>query len=174
MAHYDALTGLPNRSLLADRLSRAMLLAVRQGHRITVCYLDLDGFKQVNDRHGHQVGDQLLVVLAERMRRTLRDSDTLARIGGDEFVALLHDQVEQATSYASVERLIAEVARPVPLDGVEIGVSASLGMTFYPQLPAVDAEQLLRQADQAMYRAKEGGKNRYCIFADDDSAPWTE
>lgn len=171
LAHHDALTGLPNRSLLADRLGRAMRLAARQGRRIVVCYLDLDGFKEVNDRYGHAVGDQLLQALADRMRRTLRDSDTLARIGGDEFVALLHDPAEQPTSYASVERLIAEVARPVQINDDEIRVSASLGMTYYPQAQAVDAEQLLRQADQAMYRAKQGGKNRYCVFAADATPP---
>jgi len=164
MAHYDGLTRLPNRTLLADRLQQAMSLAVRRRQIVAVCYLDLDGFKEVNDRYGHAVGDELLIALAAIMKQELRESDTLARIGGDEFIAVLLDLADEESSLITVERLIQTVARPIQLGGIVIQISASLGVTFFPQPDAVDADQLLRQADQAMYQAKSGGKNRYCVF----------
>lgn len=164
MAHYDGLTRLPNRTLLADRLQQAMSQAVRRKQIVAVCYLDLDGFKEVNDRYGHAVGDQLLIALAAIMKQELRESDTLARIGGDEFIAVLLDLADEESSLITVARLIQTVARPIQLGGDVIQVSASLGVTFFPQADAVDADQLLRQADQAMYQAKSGGKNRYCVF----------
>ena len=164
MAHYDALTGLPNRSLLSDRLHQAMAMAIRRGQKIAVCYLDLDGFKPVNDNYGHPVGDQLLIALAGRMKLVLRESDTLARVGGDEFVAILLDQPDNGSSLTTVERLVHAVAQPVRVGDHEIRVSASLGITFYPQRMSLDADQLLRQADHAMYQAKQAGKNRFCVF----------
>jgi diguanylate cyclase (GGDEF)-like protein/PAS domain S-box-containing protein len=161
IAHFDALTHLPNRVLLADRLHQAMAQAQRRGQRLAVIYLDLDAFKAVNDRHGHEAGDQLLVAMSARMKQALREGDTLARIGGDEFVAVLLDVT---ASEPMLDRLLAAAAQPVQVGDVLLQVSASLGVTFYPQPDEVDADQLLRQADQAMYQAKLAGKNRYHVF----------
>lgn len=164
IAHYDALTGLPNRVLLADRLSQAMIQIQRRGLRLAVAYLDLDGFKSANDDHGHAVGDRLLMTLATLLKGALRKGDTIARLGGDEFVAVIMDLDDSEASLETLNRLLEAAAQPVSLDGLELQVSASLGVTFYPQAEEVDAEQLLRQADQAMYQAKLAGKNRFHIF----------
>ena len=163
IAHYDTLTTLPNRVLLADRLQQALAQALRRGTRLAVVYLDLDGFKAVNDSHGHDAGDQLLIAVAHRMKQALREGDTLARIGGDEFVAVLLDLVDIEAS-ALLTRLLTAAAEPVQVNDLVLQVSASVGVTFYPQAGEIDAEQLLRQADQAMYRAKLAGKNRYHVF----------
>lgn len=164
IAHYDMLTLLPNRVLLADRVHQAMTAARRRQQLLAVAYLDLDGFKAINDRHGHGVGDKLLVALSAGMKQTLRESDTLARLGGDEFIAVLLDLPNAAASVPMITRLLAAAAQPVQVDGLTLGVSASIGVTFYPQLEEVDADQLFRQADQAMYQAKLTGKNRYHFF----------
>ena len=164
IAHFDALTGLPNRSLLADRLHQAIVQSLRRGQRLAVAFLDLDGFKAVNDNHGHEAGDQLLVAVAQRMKLTLREGDTLARIGGDEFVAVLLDLADIDACVPMLKRLLDAAAQPVPFGDVMLQVSASLGVTFYPQAEDMEADQLLRQADQAMYQAKLAGKNRYHLF----------
>jgi diguanylate cyclase (GGDEF)-like protein len=167
LAHYDALTGLPNRSLLADRLQQSMLRAIRQGSWLAIAYLDLDGFKAVNDRYGHDMGDRLLTVLAMRMKHVLREGDTLARIGGDEFVAVLGDLPDIERCEPLLARLLEAAAEEITIDDTSMRVSASLGVTFYPQAEAIDPDQLLRQADQAMYQAKLLGKNRYHLFDTD-------
>jgi diguanylate cyclase (GGDEF)-like protein/PAS domain S-box-containing protein len=164
IAHYDALTSLPKRVLLADRLRQGMASAQRRGQLLAVVYLDLDGFKAINDTFGHEVGDQLLMALAERMRSALREGDTLARLGGDEFVAVLGDLADTTDSVPILTRLLAATAQPITLGDTPLQVSASLGVTFYPQEEATDADLLLRQADQAMYQAKQAGKNRYHVF----------
>jgi diguanylate cyclase (GGDEF)-like protein/PAS domain S-box-containing protein len=164
IAHYDALTNLPNRVLLTDRLHQAMAQAQRRGQRLVVAYLDLDGFKAINDRHGHDAGDQLLMAVATRMEQSLRKGDTLARMGGDEFVALLVDLAYVAASVPTLTRLLAAAAQPVHFGDIVLQVSASLGVTFYPHTEDGDADQLIRQADQAMYQAKLAGKNRYHFF----------
>jgi diguanylate cyclase (GGDEF)-like protein len=164
IAHYDALTGLPNRVLLGDRLHQAMVQAYRRGQQLAVAYIDLDGFKAVNDHHGHDAGDQLLMVLASRMKLSLREGDTLARLGGDEFVAVLLDLADVEASVPMLTRLLAATAAPVEVGDLTLRVSASVGVAFYPQADEMDADQLLRQADQAMYLAKLSGKNRYHIF----------
>ncbi|MBP9904362.1 MAG: EAL domain-containing protein [Rhodoferax sp.] len=164
MAHFDALTSLPNRRLLADRLQQALVQAVRRGQTLALAYLDLDGFKLINDTHGHAVGDQLLIALATRMKQALREGDTIARISGDEFVAMLVDLSDTAASVPLLHRLLAAVGEPVQVGGLSVQVSASLGVTFFPQEQDIEADQLLRQADQAMYQAKVAGKNRYHVF----------
>lgn len=164
IAHYDALTSLPNRVLLSDRLQLAMAQAHRRGQQLAVAFLDLDGFKAINDKQGHEAGDQLLVALANRMKRTLRDGDTVARLGGDEFVAVLVDLDDVSACQPLLSRLLAAAAQPIQYEDYQLQVSASLGVTFYPQSDDIDADQLLRQADQAMYQAKLAGKNRYHIF----------
>lgn len=164
-AHYDALTGLPNRSLLTDRLQQAMAQTVRLGTHLAVVYLDLDGFKSINDLHGHDAGDHLLVVAADRMKHALREGDTLARIGGDEFVAVLFDLPDVDACVPLLKRLLSAAAEEVMRKGCALRVSASLGVTFFPQHGEADSSQLLRQADQAMYQAKMAGKNRFCFYA---------
>jgi diguanylate cyclase (GGDEF)-like protein/PAS domain S-box-containing protein len=164
IAHFDTLTGLPNRVLLADRLRQGMMQVQRRDQRLAVVFLDLDAFKIINDTHGHAAGDQLLNAVANRMKMALREGDTLARIGGDEFVAVLLDLDNTDASEPMLSRLIEAAAQPVYVDGLVLQVTASLGVTFYPQADEVDADQLLRQADQAMYQAKQEGKNRYQIF----------
>ena len=164
IAHFDALTNLPNRLLLADRLQQAMNQAQRRGQQLAVVYLDLDGFKTVNDRHGHSAGDHLLIALARHLKAVLRDGDTLARMGGDEFVAVLIDQTNVVSSLPLLTRLLRAAEQPVQMGDLVMQSSASLGVTFYPQAREIDADQLLRQADQAMYQAKVAGKNRYHVF----------
>lgn len=164
IAHFDQLTSLPNRVLLADRLRQGMTQAQRRDQKLAVVFLDLDAFKIINDTHGHAVGDQLLMTVANRMKLALREGDTLARIGGDEFVAVLLDLDDTSASEVMFKRLITAAAEPVQIDHLVLQVTASLGVTFYPQIDEVDADQLLRQADQAMYQAKQEGKNRYQIF----------
>ncbi|MDD5717887.1 MAG: EAL domain-containing protein [Sulfuricurvum sp.] len=164
IAHYDPLTGLPNRVLNADRLRQAMLQAQRRNEQIAILYLDLDGFKEVNDTYGHSTGDQLLIALASHMKQALRESDTLSRLGGDEFVAILTDLHEHSIAFPIIERLQKAASMEIQIDDLFLQVSASIGGTFYPQYDPVDADQLIRQADQAMYEAKQSGKNRYHIF----------
>jgi diguanylate cyclase (GGDEF)-like protein len=141
-----------------------MAQAKRSGNRVMVAYLDLDDFKMVNERYGHDVGDKLLVALGQRLSDHLREGDTLARLGGDEFVAMLIDAGDGDTMLPLVARLIGAAAQPFALDGLTLKTSASVGVSIYPQPGDLDAEQLLRQADQAMYQAKLAGKNRFHLF----------
>jgi diguanylate cyclase (GGDEF)-like protein len=164
IAYYDALTGLPNRMLLIERLSKAMAEAVQRRKKLAVVYLDLDGFKDVNDTYGHDIGDHLLRAIAQRMQHCLRQKDTLARLGGDEFVAILGDLDNHSTDELIVNRLLMAAAQPIQIGDIAIRVSASLGISLYPQASSMNADQLLNQADQAMYQAKLAGKNGYCFF----------
>ena len=166
VARYDALTKLPNRALLGERLEQALNQTRRRGQHLAVVFIDLDGFKAVNDTHGHEAGDHLLITLAERMKGALRDGDILARLGGDEFVAVLLDLADVDASAPMLNRLLDAAARPFQFGQAQLQVSASLGVTFYPQAQAQDLEpdQLLRQADQAMYQAKQAGKSRFHVF----------
>ena len=167
-AHFDELTRLPNRVRLAQMLQAALHTSQREGSLLTVCYLDLDHFKPVNDRFGHEVGDRLLLELANRMRRSLRSwaggDDVVARIGGDEFVLLLRTTTLEESRHA-VERVLHQVCQPYTLgvDGGPVTVTASIGATVYP-LDDADAETLLRHADHAMYGAKQAGRNGYLFF----------
>ncbi|WP_413699136.1 EAL domain-containing protein [Psychromonas sp. KJ10-10] len=170
IAHYDILTNLPNRVLLSDRLSQAMLQCRRIGNSLAVVFLDLDGFKAVNDTYGHNMGDQLLVAIAGRMKKVLRKGDSLARIGGDEFVAVLTGLSTVEECEPVLERFLSVASESITIDGIVLNVSVSIGVTLYPQ-DHVDTDQLMRHADQAMYVAKESGKNRYHFFdtAQDDA-----
>jgi diguanylate cyclase (GGDEF)-like protein/PAS domain S-box-containing protein len=163
IAHYDALTNLPNRVLLADRLSQAMVQCQRRNQSLAVAFMDLDGFKAVNDNYGHNVGDELLIAVSQHMKEALREGDTLARIGGDEFIAIMVDLENSEDSKPVLKRLLKAASKPVTLGNVVMEVSASIGITLFPQ-DGVDAEQLMRHADQAMYVAKQAGKNRYHLF----------
>jgi diguanylate cyclase (GGDEF)-like protein/PAS domain S-box-containing protein len=163
IAHYDSLTNLPNRVLLADRLSQAMVQCQRRNQSLAVAFMDLDGFKAVNDNYGHNVGDELLITVSHSMKAALREGDTLARIGGDEFIAIMVDLENGEDSKPVLKRLLKAAANPVKVGDVVMQVSASIGVTVFPQ-DGVDAEQLMRHADQAMYVAKQAGKNRYHLF----------
>ncbi len=162
-ATHDALTGLPNRTLLIDRLGHSMSRALRNGSSAAVVFIDLDGFKNVNDSLGHMVGDQLLVEVATRIRSTLRAEDTVARLGGDEFVVLIEDLRHTEDAAALTQKLLAEIARPLLLAEHNLAISASAGIVFYPA-DGGDVHDLLRNADVAMYAAKRLGKNQYHLF----------
>ena len=162
-AGHDPLTGLPNRSLLADRLNQAISNSQRRDKLLVVGLIDLDGFKEVNDLYGHELGDQLLNDVAQRFLHVVRGGDTVARLGGDEFVLLLTDIADMDEMEAALDRILIDVARPYQIDGRQVRVSASIGVTVYP-LNDADPESLLRHADQAMYQAKLAGRNRYSLF----------
>ncbi|WP_168194955.1 sensor domain-containing protein [Chromobacterium phragmitis] len=163
VAHYDPLTGVPNRRLLSDRLRQAIVRATRSGKSCAVCFLDLDGFKAVNDQYGHAVGDQLLVAVSNNLKAILRGDDTLARLGGDEFVVLLSEVGSPEECMLVLDRVLATASRPMRVGESEVNVTASIGVSLFPQ-DNVDPDTLLRHADQAMYLAKDAGKNRYQLF----------
>lgn len=163
VAHFDVLTDLPNRLLLTDRLQQGVMLSNRLNQSLAILYLDLDGFKVVNDKHGHDVGDELLIALAHRMKSAMQEADTLARIGGDEFVALLHDVGDQRACGLLIGRILKACSDPISLRGNLFKVSTSIGATIYPN-DSANADELIRHADQAMYEAKLSGRNCYRLF----------
>ena len=163
VANYDALTGIPNRRLLVDRLGQSIAHARRSGRMLAICYIDLDGFKIVNDRHGHETGDRLLVDITRRLHEILREGDTLARLGGDEFVVLFNELSHKSECFQVLDRITQAIAAPMQIGGFQVAVSASIGVTFYPA-DDEDGDTLLRHADQAMYIAKQSGKNRYHLY----------
>ena len=163
LAHFDPLTHLPNRRLLADRLQLVLAQCHRTGQMLGVCMLDLDGFKPVNDKYGHEVGDQLLIEVAHRLQESVRGGDTVARLGGDEFVLLLGQLTNGKELEDALRRLLHILALPYSIGNESIIVSASIGVTLHPN-DRGDADTLLRHADHAMYLAKEAGKNRYQQF----------
>jgi diguanylate cyclase (GGDEF)-like protein/PAS domain S-box-containing protein len=169
-AFHDALTGLANRALFADRLEHALARTDRAATPVAVLFVDLDDFKAVNDGSGHAAGDALLVAVAERLRRVLRPSDTIARLGGDEFAVLIEDAADLTQAQAAADRLLDAFAQPFPAAGGEVRVTASVGIAS-GAVGQNDAAELLRHADVAMYAAKEAGKGRSAVFAADmDSA----
>ncbi len=161
-ANYDALTGLPNRNLLRDRL-RLALFGQRMPRALAVVFIDLDHFKFVNDSLGHSVGDKLLKAMAERLRLMLRDGDTVARLGGDEFVIVLNDTSSEEVIYRAMLRIAAGVAEPIQIDGKELVVTCSAGISLCPQ-DGPDVDTLLKNADAAMYRAKDRGRNNFQFY----------
>ncbi|GHU32480.1 GGDEF domain-containing protein [Betaproteobacteria bacterium] len=163
MAHYDALTDLPNRVLLADRLNMAIAQARRYKRCLALVCLDIDGFKKVNDIHGRDAGDLLLITIARKLRGALRDSDTLARLGGDEFALMITDLEGCAECEHVVARFLRVIATPFEIEQKTLQLSASMGVTLFPADDA-DADTLLRHANYAMYQAKQSGKNRYYLF----------
>jgi diguanylate cyclase (GGDEF)-like protein/PAS domain S-box-containing protein len=163
VAYYDALTGLPNRSLLTQRLDQALRNSQHTGQALAVCVMDLDGFKQVNDTLGHHAGDALLKEIAQRLQLTIRSDDTAARLGGDEFVLLLGGAGLEPHFEDILRRILDAISRPVSIGAHTAQVSGSIGATLFPG-DSSEADQLLRHADQAMYKAKTSGKNRYQIF----------
>jgi diguanylate cyclase (GGDEF)-like protein len=163
MAYHDALTDLPNRRLFEDRLTVALAHARRKTQMAAVMCLDLDRFKVVNDTMGHALGDLLLQSVAERLTGLMRDSDTVARVGGDEFTLLLPDVARAEDTVEVAERTLEALRQPWVLNGHEFCVTASIGIAMCPN-DAEDAESLLRNADTAMYRAKDSGRNNYKLY----------
>lgn len=163
LAHYDALTQLPNRVLLADCLQLALSHANQSGKMLGVAYLDLDGFKPVNDSLGHKAGDLLLMEVAQRLKNGIREGDTVARLGGDEFVILLSGLATIDECRSTLEAILSDLAAPYWLQGREVRISASIGVSLYPSDQG-DPDTLMRHADQAMYAAKQLGRNRYHLF----------
>ena len=162
-ANHDALTGLPNRNLCSDRLAQAISYAQRYGHTVWVAFVDLDNFKLVNDNLGHDAGDQLLRTVAARLSACVRDTDTVARMGGDEFVLVLLDGHDATPSQAMLRKILDSISAPVELAGQEHLVTCSMGVSLYPA-DSSDPQLLMRYADIAMYRAKEGGRNQVQFY----------
>jgi diguanylate cyclase (GGDEF)-like protein/PAS domain S-box-containing protein len=163
MAYHDTLTGLPNRKLLEERLKEALEIAQANNRLSAILFLDLDGFKQINDTYGHRIGDLLLKAVANRLKNCLRGSDTVARLGGDEFVVLLPAIPGQSNIQTVADKIINNLSQPFALEGKTISITTSLGISAYP-LDSESSDELIIKADAAMYRAKEGGKNGYAFF----------
>jgi|TARA_B100001105_G_scaffold228125_1_gene199054 diguanylate cyclase (GGDEF)-like protein/PAS domain S-box-containing protein len=164
LAYYDALTGVPNRRLLEDRLEHAIRHAHRKEMLLAVMFMDLDRFKEVNDTLGHAVGDDLLLQFTTRVKDCLREDDTLARLGGDEFIVLLPEMERLSDVFAVADRLIEANKRPYQINGNQINVGSSIGISLYPE-DGTTVQELINGADIAMYRAKREGRNRYKLFA---------
>jgi diguanylate cyclase (GGDEF)-like protein len=163
MAHHDCLTGLPNRTMLAERLTQAIALAKRHQTNIAVLFIDLDRFKTINDSLGHAVGDSLLQLVAQRLRSTMRESDTVSRHGGDEFIVLLPEIGNKKNIEAMADTICAEVRKPYFLVEQDLRIGVTIGISIYPA-DGTDAETLIQNADVAMYDAKDAGRNRYHFF----------
>jgi diguanylate cyclase (GGDEF)-like protein len=165
-ANHDPLTGLPNRLLLADRLSQALARSDRNGTGLAVLFLDLDGFKPINDRMGHDAGDKALIEIANRLSSIVREADTVARVGGDEFVIVISDldkssELARTTGCAIAEKCLEAIAVPIEIKGESQIVGFSIGIAFGDRTSTVD--ELLSGADSAMYLAKQQGKGRYVV-----------
>ena len=169
LAFYDGLTGLPNRELFGDRLGLALTQAHRKNEKVAVMFMDLDRFKDVNDTLGHGVGDHLLRIVAERLKSTLREGDTIARIGGDEFTAILTAMHGPSDAVNVCEKILKEIERPVMLEGRSFCVTSSIGLSVFPD-DGEDPKALMKKADIAMYRAKDLGRNNYQFYTLDMSA----
>ncbi|MDP1634057.1 MAG: GGDEF domain-containing protein, partial [Gallionellaceae bacterium] len=165
LAHYDYLTDLPNRALFLDILDRSISLARRNKHKAAVLFLDLDGFKKINDTLGHDAGDLLLKGVAGRLRLTIRDSDTVARVGGDEFILLLNNISTEANAALVAAKILTALAVPFDLMGQHGHVGGSIGIALFPD-DANDTRELVKQADEAMYLAKQSGKNNCKFYGD--------
>ncbi|MHB1245245.1 MAG: diguanylate cyclase domain-containing protein [Sulfuriferula sp.] len=163
LAQHDALTDLPNRTLLNDRLAQAILLSQRHGKQFALMFLDLDRFKHINDSLGHAIGDQLLQSVAKRLTSTVRGSDAVCRLGGDEFVILLADVEHAEDAARSAQKMLTILATPHKIERHELHIEASIGISVYPD-DGRDAETLIKSADTAMYHAKENGRNNYMFF----------
>ncbi len=166
-AFYDPLTKLPNRTLLRDRLQQALTLSARSHHYVAICYVDLDGFKQINDVYGHDAGDIVLIEVAKRLTLTVRQHDTVARIGGDEFVLVINDLVNPNDSIPVLDRIVADLTQPIPIGNNFVTVGASIGVSVSQQ-HGTNPGALITLADKAMYKAKSSGKNQWCFYGNMD------
>jgi len=164
MAQHDPLTGLPNRALFSDRVQRELAYARRHDGRFAMIFLDLDKFKAINDNYGHAVGDRLLQQVAARLREVVRASDTVGRIGGDEFVVLMGELVAANTALALADKIRQAVRHPYRIDGRELNISCSIGVAIYPD-DGDNEVALFKSADEAMYHAKEDGRDAIRLAA---------
>lgn len=164
LSQHDELTGLPNRAMLRDIVQKAISQASRTQQLVAVMFIDLDGFKPVNDQFGHLVGDRLLRAVSERLRSAVRQSDAIARVGGDEFVAIAYDVETVASASAMAEKLLEALSAPFMVRGNRLAVSASVGIAVFPA-DGLDVETLMNKADQAMYHAKLAGGHGYHFYA---------
>jgi diguanylate cyclase (GGDEF)-like protein len=161
---HDFLTGLPNRALLQDRLARALTYAARYLHIVWVVFIDLDGFKNINDTLGHKAGDTVLKEMAKRLQFLIRESDTASRLGGDEFVLILQEEhLDGKEILRAVERIMKMVAQPMTVDGQQVLLGCSVGLAAFPA-DGTDANTLVEHADAAMYRAKQNGRNNFRFY----------
>jgi diguanylate cyclase (GGDEF)-like protein/PAS domain S-box-containing protein len=167
LAHYDVLTGLPNRELFTDRIEHALANAYRQGEQVALLFIDLDHFKQVNDTLGHSAGDELLRQVAQRLKNNIRENDTAARLSGDEFTVILEHFHHRQDVEILTRKLLTELSLAYSIKGREVTICASIGIAFYPN-DAEEIEKLIRCADQAMYKAKENGRNTHAFYAKED------
>jgi diguanylate cyclase (GGDEF)-like protein len=172
VAMHDTVTGLPSRLLFMETLEHAVVQAQRHGRPLAVMFIDLDRFKLVNDTLGHEAGDTLLKEVARRLKLRLRKGDTVARLGGDEFVMLLEDITSTRDTLLVAQKLISDIAAPYSVAGEQVTVTASIGVSRYPE-DGADSATLLRHADAAMYRAKSNGRNLCQLYSDRYSAPPT-
>jgi len=169
MATHDSLTGLPNRNLLQDRVSQAIGYAERMQRELAVLFIDIDRFKNINDSLGHAAGDQLITIMAQRLRAAVRTVDTVARVGGDEFVVILTDLSRESDIAKVLPGLLAAITQPMPVDGHQLTVTGSIGISVYPR-DGRDVSTLLKNADTAMYRAKDAGRNGYRFYTQEMNA----
>ncbi|MEY2631441.1 MAG: hypothetical protein RIR00_95, partial [Pseudomonadota bacterium] len=163
LAHYDPLTQLPNRTLFDDRLGQALIAARRHQNTLALMFIDLDRFKQINDTLGHEIGDQLLIAVSQRLQATIRACDTISRHGGDEFLVLLPEVRSDLDAMNVARKLLARLGEPLELDGHQLVITSSIGVAIYPQ-DGLNAAELIRAADLAMYRAKQTGRNNAQFF----------
>ena len=163
MVHFDVVTGLPNRTLFFDRFKNALAQAKRHDQKLAILFLDLDGFKSVNDTFGHVAGDTVLKEVATRLPKAIREVDAVARFGGDEFVLLLNNVKNEKNTALVADKIMAALSEPFIIDGETCKIGASIGISIFPD-DDVDMDSLISQADTAMYTAKNGGKNNYRFF----------
>jgi diguanylate cyclase (GGDEF)-like protein/PAS domain S-box-containing protein len=163
LANHDPLTDLPNRRLLEDRLAQAIASARRNASQVAVLFIDLDRFKPINDTHGHRIGDLMLQAIAKRLRGLLREVDTVARVGGDEFVVVLPDIHTRDAARETAQRILDAMVQPYAIEGHSLGVTPSMGVALYPH-DAMDVGELIDRADDAMYAAKEAGRENFQFY----------
>ena len=167
-ANHDALTGLPNRNMLHDRIGQAITYARRVSGRLAVLYFDLDHFKPINDNFGHQTGDELLIAMSARVKAIIREEDTLARLGGDEFVLLMRNIAQETDAAVVAQKLLHALSQPFALAGQQLLIGASVGISVFPE-DGDSSELMLTNADAAMYRAKTKGRNNFCFYSQEMS-----
>jgi len=163
LATHDKLTGLPNRAHFEERLEHALLLAERTGDHLAVFFIDLDGFKAVNDIYGHEMGDRLLTKVGEIFHNSLRASDLVGRMGGDEFAVMVQHINDCTSAMQAAQRIINNISRPIIINNVTLSISCSIGISTFPE-DGQNSDDLLRFADMAMYAAKDSGKGKYIFF----------
>ena len=164
LAHHDSLTGLPNRNLLHDRMAQALARVRRNGGRLAILFVDLDKFKPINDKFGHKIGDMVLVEVAQRLQESVRNSDTVARIGGDEFAVILEDISRSSEAARIAAKIVTHLSAPIETPDHSCHIGASVGVALFPD-DGQDLDEVIKAADQAMYRVKKAGRNGYRMFS---------